>query len=285
MLSQIVRQTTAHLHEICARIVEEEESGGGAVVWLAWALILFLATNVRFHSLLCERGVHEMDVATALSMLAYAHGAIGNLARRSQAREAKPATGKRRAAAPVLPSDSAVALWRKHGDDDDDDDAETADACSAADSNDAAAAADMEAAAREAARARIHALSKKSRRLHDVETALRGADGTSGKPRVARGTDAELNRLKSLEYVLTTLAGYEPSLLLLHADTEAACREAAREVLYAQLQELDIARDHALSKDEALLAVAEHSALHTRALTHGLVAQDPLHSPIWSLRI
>lgn len=296
LLSQIVRQTTAHLHEICARIVDEDESDGGAVAWLAWALLLFLATNVRFHSLLCARGVHELDIATALSLLAYAHGAIGNHARRSQAREAtaksaedavgcvepRTAGGKRRSDASAPPPQASGALWRKHGDDDDDADTATTttETGSAADSADAAdVAGEMEAAAAAATRARIHALSKKSRRLHDVETALRGTDGAGGKAKVARGTDAELNRLKSLEYLLTTLAGYAPQMLVLHADTEAACREAGREVLYAQLEELDIARDHALSRDEALLAVAEHSASHTRALTHGLVAQDALHSP------
>ena len=78
-ISSIVPQTTNHLDLTCQKIVESVD---GTRIWFAWALLMYLVSDMRAHAMLDAHNFNDFDLAIADAMSAYGHLQVGNRSRR-----------------------------------------------------------------------------------------------------------------------------------------------------------------------------------------------------------
>jgi len=86
IISTLIFQSTTHLMSTCQKIVYSRD---GSRIWFAWALILYLVSDVRTHPILDRFGFTDFDVAVADAMSAYGHLQVGNRSRRKTDEYAK----------------------------------------------------------------------------------------------------------------------------------------------------------------------------------------------------
>jgi hypothetical protein len=80
-ISNVVPQTTSHLHEACKRITSAED---GSRIWFAFALICWMVqSDWRLHRILDQAGANDFDFAIADALTRYGNLQIGNRARRA----------------------------------------------------------------------------------------------------------------------------------------------------------------------------------------------------------
>ena len=78
-ISAHISQTTTHLKLTCNKICNSTD---GTKIWFAFALLLYLVSDVRAHRILETEGFTDFDVALAEAISAYSHLLVGNRSRR-----------------------------------------------------------------------------------------------------------------------------------------------------------------------------------------------------------
>lgn len=314
-ISRIVTQTTDHLRYTCSRVAIDEDSSDGSSTWFAFSLIIYLASDVRLHTVLERWGFFEYDLAIAHAMLNYARQLIGNRSRESMSKlkRSDTDTAKRKLDSTDQPLWKVSSERFVHERDDDvlshgiesclsDDESFAPPSETSGTSGPSTAllspcisrsteAIDLAAVADATRIMCTQELARKARRI-DTETpasqsGLGGettgldAQPTSSKPR-GECTSAMAGAPKvkaTLEFLHLHFLQDNGFLLHLYADSAHASRNAALRVLEWQLRSKNINPELCNAFTKLLFDAAQACADQTRLSLHHLVEQTVSESP------
>ena len=261
-LSVLVPQSTLHIRTTCASILTPNEDG--VTLWSVVALLLYLASNYQFFSLLDECGITEFDIALASALFKYAHGLVGNRSRRSllsvddqMVAQLKELQRQNHVSVGTVWSGAAA----EEDESDDDDEASEA-------SGSGAGLTEIAAATR---LQRTCELGRKARKLltEDIDEAT--TVRITKKPLLSPKYPAE--------FVCLSVAQKDGFLAHLHADSPQASRLAAHRVLEWQLSGLDCNIANPLVANMNLPQVSSECAERSQRAMETLISQTQRRSP------